>query len=248
MPKENPFIFDDGDVKGCILADLKLLHRMRDSFDYVHSKLRKLGCHVEGRLPKPTPEHFNEGKNYSWVALTSYTVRMLIRAYGSHFTVYAQRDTPGWFPRCSAFMYSVDTKKITIKDKIRGFPRPGDMLDIEGYYNGALYGNPALCFNTHLSMILKAIRKDDVHSLWNDYAYKRQHFVKIQNIYDGESIVSIDRLVFCAEELSTQHICLAAENEVLEAIKKYKKGDIFSTDRRGHNKVIARWYADEVLK
>lgn len=39
-------------------------------------------------------------------------------------------------------------------------------------------------------------------------------------VFVGESIYSVDKLIFCAEELSSTHTALFAENEMLEKLKE----------------------------
>ena len=236
--KNKVFNFKEDEVKGKILYDLRLMNRMKDSFEYLHGKLSALGFHVEGETPQLAKKHFSEGKSYDWVAITSGNVRMLIRTYQMHYTVYtclAEEWKGGHLDKYyGAFSFYVNTDKIRQEDKIDGVPDPGDDWDdswsLRDYYHDWLYDQPFLLFNQHMAAIIEIIGNRDVHTLWNTHSFERPHFVEVKNIHHGEEITSFDELIFCAEEMSTKHMQLFSENEMLEEIKKFKAGDEFNGD------------------
>ncbi len=242
MIKETVFNFSNDHVKAKIAYDLQLFKRIGKSFDYTHKKLVSLGHHVEGDKPQLSKGICIEGKNYNWVAVTSGNVKILIRTYDNHFTVYTCLEETHEYKNtktgkmCTytdkeygAFTYHTDTTKITIDDEIEGIPKPKNKDEdyIEDYYMDCFYNNPFTMFNTQLKGLIDVIGKHEVHTLWNDYSFARPKFVSIKIAYNGESVSSFDKLFFCAEELSCKHMELFAENEMLEGIKKFKVGDEF---------------------
>ena len=239
------FNFDSDEVKSKIAYDLKLFNRMENSFDYIHATLVKLKKHVSGDSPKLIKRSFLEGKNYNWVAITSGNVKILIRAYGCHFTVYTCLEEErkwGVDKRYSAFIYHVKTNEITIDDEIEGIPKPkkDDVDYISDHYMDYFFEKPFAMFNTQMDTLIGLVRKQKVRSLWNTYSFERPKFVRIKNIHCGESINSFDELIFCAEELSSIHTTLFSENDMLKAIKKFKVGDKFEGDGIYHSGTITK--------
>jgi hypothetical protein len=80
--------------------------------------------------------------------------------------------------------------------------------------------------------------KSRVQSLWNSVGFIRPKHVDVRNVYDGESITSVDKLIFCAEELSTMQMGLYAETDVLDMLKS------LPTDTVG--KLLGRYEITEV--
>ncbi len=227
------FKFSDDDVKSKIIYDLKLMKRIGKSFDYVHEKLKELGHHVSGDTPL-TKDICSEGKSYRWVAITNGNVKILIRIYNLHFTIYTclEEKMDKWsVKRYGSFTYMVDTKKITEDDEIEGIPTPSEGEQyIADYYSDYMYDQPFLMLNSQMKTLIEIIRKQEVHTLWNNYSFERPHFITVKNIYDNNNISSIDDIVFCAEELSNKHIELFAQTDMLEGIKRFKVGDEFKGD------------------
>jgi len=232
MSNVSVFDFSGDHVKSKITYKLKLFRRMGESFEYVHDKLVSLGHHVSGDSPKVNNDICSEGKNYDWVAITSGNVKMLIRTYHMHFTVFTCVEDAKWLDRhYGAFTYNVNTKKMTKDDEVEGIPKPSeDEKYPDEYYSDYLFDDPFLMFNRQLDTILEIVRRGEVHTLWNTYSFERPKFVEVKNVYDGESITSFDELIFCGEELSCKHMQLFAETDMFEEIQKFKVGDRFIGD------------------
>ena len=206
------FKFDGDDIKRHIQYEMRLLDKMEASFEYVFKTLTKLGYHKN--VTKLKKIDFNKykcdkGKNYNWYAITSGAANFLIRTYGSHFTIYTKnvverKLTSGHTydrNRYSAFTLHSNTNKMSDK-----------MSD-------SFCDNPFQDLNVLFPTIVDHVLRDRVQSLWNSVSFPRPDHCDIKNVYDGESITSIDQIIFCAEELSNIHISMYAQNEILEALK-----------------------------
>ena len=235
------FDFDDDHVKSKLNYDLDMYNRMGKAFDYIHATLTKLGHCVNGkkRIPKINPKKLQEDKNYKWIAVTFNNVKMVIRVYNTHLTVFTCLEETRSYEKgktwtdkyYGAFMYNTLYDKIKAEDVIPGvrYSKKRDDEDyLHDYYMDELFENPFLVFNTHLPKLIEMIKDRNIRSLWNSYSFERPHFVKVKTAFEGsESINSVDEYIFCAQELSFKHTQLFAENDMLEEIKKFKVGDHF---------------------
>lgn len=209
---EKILIFDNNDVYNKILRDLKLIKRLGKSFDFIYEKLIVENKDFNGKDLNTLK--FNEGKNYNWVAFTVEDVKFIIRQYGSHLTVYLKflryecesyKDY-----EYGAFTFHADIDKLNIDD------------DEHDRLHELYYEEPLHEFNKTFTSLLKNIKKRHLHGIWNDLSYERPKHCKVNLIFDGESISSVDKLIFCAEEFSTLHVQLFAENEMIEMLKNIK--------------------------
>lgn len=208
------FRFEADDIKGHIRYEMKLMRKMGKSFDYIHDMLTKLNYHKEYKAAdtiKLENLKYDEGKNYNWIAITCGRVKLILRVYGGHFTIFCRNETVHQFEkmsytekRYSAFTFYVDTKKV-----------PEDKRD---YYHEHSFED----LNNAMPEMIKMIAEDKVCSFWNNYSLKRPDHCEIKNVFDGEDIVSVDKLIFCAEELSSEHLSLFAQNDMLEILKSLK--------------------------
>jgi len=231
------FKFSEDEARSLFEYNLKLVGRIGSSFDYVFEKMEKLGHHISGDNPKLSKDKFREGKNYHWSSLkTDDNIQMLFRQYGQHLTVYTCRTTPLYDgdtllwteTNYSSFTFHVETSKITREDVIEGIPQPDESIKwVSDYYSDYFYDEPFLMFNIYLPEIIQHVRKGNEWLISNSSSIKVPKFVDIKMIFHGNTIDSYDNIIYCAEELSNTHICLFAENEMLEAIKQYNVGDTF---------------------
>lgn len=206
------FKFEADDIKNYIRYEMNLYDRISESFDYVHSMLVKIKCH---KVLKPTDVvkleklKYNKGKNYNWIAITCGDVKLVLRVYGHHFTFYCKNEMadkaetrPYRRTRYSAFTFYVETEKIADIKK-RDYTYEHNFEDL----------------NSIMQDIIKKVAENEVQGLWNSYSLVRPDYCEVENIYYGEEVSSIDKLIFCCEELSSQHLELFAENDMLETLK-----------------------------
>jgi len=209
------FKFDADDIKRHIKYELNLIARIGNSFNFVHETLTRKGFNLD---LKPTDEvdldkdviKWNEGKNYNWLGITCGNVKLLIRSYGSHFTIYSHFNKKKKFKDVeysddlySAIMFSTNRDKIT-DDKL----------------SDSYCDYPTKDLNDVLHSLIKMIEEEKVWKLWNNLSFKRPDHCDVDNIFHNEEIDSVDKLIFCAEELSSEHMGLFAENNMVVMLEE----------------------------
>ena len=250
--KFKPFQFDKKDVERLMKSELNILHKEKKSFDYVFNKLKELGHYLSGDdivFPDKydDKEIWKETKNYDWVAVENGNVQFIIRKYGLHYTIFQcliSEHSMEWEGKKSvwtekkygAFYFQTDTDFVTEEEpdlmndpSFKDYKYPSDFFcDGNDYYD----------INKYIHLLIDHTR-ERMESMWivkgvdGEYPPKR---IKVQDVFDGESITSIDKLIFCCEELSQIELELFSENEMLEKIKTLKVGDKFhdSFERNPH--------------
>jgi hypothetical protein len=223
---DKPFKFSNRDLEFKIVHDLKLLEKMGKSFDFIYDKLVKKNAFLDvTNLDEIDLEtiSWDEGKNYNWCTIKDDKLDFIIRKYGNHHTIYTRLTKIEKFntQEYKEFEYSgltFHTNTENLSDELSDFYCDQNSHDL----------------NIHFKELCKFIKGDKFESLWNDYSFKRPKHVEIEQIFNGrERIYSVDKLMFCAEELSSSHEFFFAENEMVDKLKTLKVGDKF-----GNNSII----------
>ena len=229
MSKELVFKFSDGDLKRLIISDLNLNRRMRKSFDYVYDKLKDLGHYLkpESYVIPDNEDYiesglFKKGKSYHWSAIDYDTVRILIRKYSNHLTIFSrleiEKDGYKDIDYACFELYTDTSIEYELNQQGKS--------DIENYHGDFFWCNPFYDYNLLIKDIVEHIREGHVWLLDNNASIPRPKRVKLKPFYHGEeSIDSIDKMVFAAEELAHIHMVLFAENDMVEKLKTLKVGD-----------------------
>lgn len=196
------FDFNRREIEHLIQYNSKLLRRIDKSFKYVYDKFKTLGNFID--ITKLTEVDFNEanlneGKNYEWLAVQSGNTEMIFRKYGSHITIF-MKNNDGYVETCAFYF-------ITDKNKLDDDSQWDEYCD-----------NGFIDLNTHIFEIVK--NASEPHRLDCIDLPKR---CEIEIAYINEQITSIDRLMFCAEELSSVNMLFYSENEMLDMIKVLSK-------------------------
>lgn len=214
MTTENKvFNFDGDEIKRHIQYNMELLYKMEDSFNFVFNKLNHIGNNLDvSNLEKIDLYNgdWKEGKSYDWLSVTCNDVNLIIRKYGSHFTIYFKlmiiRELSGGekydSSKYGSFIFNTDKNKI-------------DDNKCDFYYD-----KPCHDLNNVFFDMVKHISKNKGHMLWNPVSFKRPDHCEVEMIFIGETIYSIDKLIFCAEELSRTHLEIFAENDTLDKLKE----------------------------
>lgn len=209
MKNDLVFNFDSEDIKKYIQYDLNLLRKISKSFNYIQNTFKKLGHFLEidfENFDDLEKANWRNGKNYDWLSIVNGNIELLIRQYRYHFTIYSKLtiDRDGYTEKqFSCFTFNTNTDLITDKNS----------------YDDSYYEDNYYELNKHLKAIFEIIRNDDVRMISNPYTLIRPKHCEVSMIFSGESMYSIDKLIFCAEELSNLHIELFSENEMLEKLK-----------------------------
>lgn len=193
--EQKVFKFDDNEIKNNIVYGMRLLKKMNKSFRYVSDKLTTLGFHYDfnGELDEIDLDElkWNDGKNYKWLSLTNKNVQLIIRSYGSHHTIFTK------LIKTQKLIHSNYDKHIygafifnTVLDKVNS------------EFHDMYVENPYHDLNKALKQIFEQISKGLMHLFWNDLSLIRPKHSDVNIIFINEEIYSIDKIIFCAEELS----------------------------------------------
>jgi len=236
------FKFDKKDVDHLIQRELDLPHRIGKSFDYVYEKLKSLGQHLSfsGDISIPEEEYsdliergiFKKGKNYHWTSLDSGDVKIIIRAYRQHLTIFTrlERETGGKFSynkkTYSCFEINTDSDiEYHLNEEGKS-----EIPEYNDFGEDFFYCKPFYDFNLLIGPIVKHIREDRLWLIWNPTSIPRPKRVDMKLYFDfkysDKAIENIDKTIFAAEELSNIHSGLFSENEMLEKIRKLKVNDM----------------------
>ncbi len=226
------FKFDKRNIDSYILRTLNIKNKFKKSFAYVFDKLlpmnskkKALLTNTEFDLEKLT---WYEGKNYDWIALTDNIknplIQLLIRQYENHFTIffkykYKVTEDPKidefFYTRSGVFTFYTNIDKLSDKEH-------------DSYIDDRFKD-----LNKYLPEIIKLMREDNIDSVWNSYSLKlesekqRPKHIEAKCSWDGgDTISSVDEIIFAVEELFQKHLELFAQTDMIEKIKTLKKGDM----------------------
>lgn len=198
------FKFEERDVVSYMMHKLKLGSKFKESFNYIISKMpvKKLGT-----LSKMK---WDIGKNYDWIVIEEGMVTFIIRKYQTHFTIFIKVEAEEkWNSKFGCFMFHSDCEKMN-----------DDTSDI-------YVENNFIDLDELLKPLFKFIADGNIHSLWNNYSFKRPDHVSIKNIWNGgDDLSNINEFIFCCDELFSKYLELFAQTDMLEKIKTIKVGDI----------------------
>ena len=247
-----PFRFEKDDVVRHIVREMKAVKEFKGSFEYVFDKLKTLGHYIAGdNIIIPSQYEYGdkiwmERKNYPWLAIESKGVRMMIRAYQQHYTIYYNINEK----------LSVEIEDGKNYDYTEGkygvftFFTDSDLIDLDElreelgipdakYPQDHLNELPAYDLNKWINQLVDlAIERFGSMWLVGDNDNKLPKRIKIKDVFDIKGFMSdahinkIDDFVFACEEIGQVHLELFAENEMVERLKELKVGDSF-----GNNKI-----------
>jgi hypothetical protein len=211
MINDQLFKFEKSDIESYIRYDMKLFKEMRKSFNFIYDKMIVLGFNLNinsDEVVDLEKQNWDEGKNYHWLAITSGDVKLLIRAYGNHFTIFSklykiEKYDEIELPESIYSAFTFYTNRDHMTDKLSDFYVDNRFHDI----------------NNALLEIINIVKNKEVQSMWNPYSFTRPEHCEVKNVFNQENVVSIDKLIYCAEELSFKHTELFAENDMFEILK-----------------------------
>jgi len=218
------FKFERDEIDSHIKYELNLFNRIKKPLDYVFESLEKNGYSLTlTSLEKVNLKKvkFNEGKSYNWCVIKFENVKLMIRSYQQHLTIFTRAEiycdileknkiTRG------AFTFHTDFDRMKLTDK-----QHDRKLDF-------MWDNPLLDLNKVIKEIFEHLKKDKFHWLDNSASLKLPDGVKLKQAYEdrgfGEQrIYSFDLLTFCFEEINSLHVQYFAENTMFEYLPELKK-------------------------
>lgn len=212
------FKFSDSDAKDYINRKLRLTKKIKQSFQYLTSKMKPQKIRKDlGELK------WEEGKNYDWAYVVSGSAEFIIRKYSRHFTIFTRNTVPKDLgggdiikrSNYSCFTFNTDNSKLTDKESDLRCDRP--FIDL----------------NVHINRLVEVVQNDKVGWLWNSASHPREEYVEIKNVYDGDHISDVNLLLFACDEICEKYFQHFSESETLQALNNFKTGDVFTKDFHG---------------
>ena len=196
-----------------LLREMGLSDKFKKSFNYLLSKLP-----IQTIVDDLSKLKWDEGKSYDWAIIKKDNVHLVIRKYGTHFTVFFKNK------------YKITDNELIddyFHTKYGCFTFDTDRHKVENYDRYVDYN--FLDINNHIDSLIELIAADKIYSLWNSYSFKRPAHIDVKNVWNGgEDICSIDTFVFGCEELFGKYLELFAQTEMFEKVKTFKVGDRLS--------------------
>lgn len=208
------FDFSKSTIESYISYDLNLFTKFKSSLNYIISKL------PNQRLGKSLGElQWEKGKDYNWAVIKDENLTLLIRQYNRHFTIFLKNRVKVtddselddlFYTKYGCFTF------FTNSDKVENY----DLYENNNFFD----------IDLKINELIEFLKADKLHSIWNTWSFPRPNHIEIKNIWNGgDNISSIDKLVFCCEELFSKNLELFAKNEMLEKIKTFKEGDLIGS-------------------
>lgn len=195
--------FDKQSVSYQLIYDMKCRENFQFGFNYLANKisLKKIG-----NLSKMK---WIEGKNYDWIGLRDKDVIILIRKYHTHFTIYFKREKQNSSEYYGCFIFSTNNEMLSDEESDKRVD--DNCIDL----------------NKHIKRLVDVIRERKIHSIWNNYSYKREKYIELKNVWNGgEDICNIDDFIFALEELGNKFTSVFSKTDMLERIKSIKVDDV----------------------
>lgn len=207
------FDFEDNHLKNMVVYEMKLVERMERAFDYIFDKLIKFNEKFGTKLTALDLGELKlqEGKNYNWCAFNAGVVQFIARTYGQHVTLFIKYGYH-YNEKHDYTLYKYAS--MTYYTELKGMSDDEHDSMLDKFYN-----NPFFELNKVFPSLLEMIKENKLHAIWNNISFERPDYCEPKLAYNGEDIRSLDLTIFCAEELSTKHSQLYAENEMLEMLK-----------------------------
>lgn len=213
------FKFEKESLVSHIRYDMHLFDKAKKPLDYICDTLEKNGHSIT--LTSLNKIDLNkvkekEGKNYNWSVVNYKNVRLLIRTYKQHLTIYTKVFNKEKKYDDDKYVYGAFTFHTNL-DLFKGTDKQHDAL------MDKMYNNPFLKLNECAKQMFEVLIERGVYWVWNSACWKTPELVEVKLAYEKENIHSIDTFVFCMEEIDHLHCQLYAENTMLEKLPELKK-------------------------
>lgn len=178
------FKFERETVTNYLIREVKLLSKIKKSFNYVADKLSNQA------LPTDLETlDWCKGKNYNWCVIKEGDVTLIIRQFRTHFTIFTKLAKKGKeyyeegeLDSFGCFMYHSDSSLLSDKE------------------SDALCDDNFLDLNNSISQIIEMVSKGKTQ-FWNPSSFTRPKHVIVESVYSSENISSVDRIILASEEI-----------------------------------------------
>lgn len=210
------FKFDKDEIVRHIRYDLEMFSKAKEPLDYICEKLEETGHSLTlTSLSKINLKKVKEkeGKNYNWSVVKYKNVRLLIRTYKQHLTIFTKVEKKdGKYDRTEYGAFTFHTNM----DLFKGDDDKHDQI-MDEFYN-----NPFRDLNKCAKQLFEVLIERGVYWVWNSACWKTPECVQVKLAYEKESIHSIDEFVFCMEEIDHLHCQVFAENTMFKKLPELK--------------------------
>lgn len=220
------FKFEKNDITHYLEYELKVFNRVKEPINYIIKRLVEAGNYkaLTDDDMSLTGMSEDEGKSYNWSVATYKNITLLIRRYNTHFTIYYKIETDkkefmseDKKINRGAFVFHLDYDKV---------PK-GKSDEMHGKHWDA----PFTTLNESIKNIFDLLIERGGGWFWNSVCIKRPDYVEMKDIYNGNTISSLDLFTYCLEEIDTMYCCMFAQHTMLNKLKDFenKIGEMFDT-------------------
>jgi hypothetical protein len=212
------FKFGKDEITDHILYEMKLFKKVKEPLNYIFKTLEENGHSLTLKsLDKKinlNKVKQNERKNYNWSVINYKNVKMLIRSYQQHLTIYTKVTKPCEFREKDISEFAAFTFHSNMK--FFNDDKHDEMLD-------TLYDNPFFDLNQCIKQMLEVIIERGTYWVQNSACLKVPKHVEIKLAFDNDQIHGVDNFIFCMEEIDSLHCQLFAENTMFKKLGELKK-------------------------
>jgi len=213
------FEFKKDSVTDHIRYELKLFSKCKEPLNYIFKTLEDNGHSlILKSLDKINLNKVKEleGKNYNWSVINYKNVKLLIRTYKQHLTIFTKITKP------------CEYDKGKIIDEFGAFTFRTDMEFFKGSNSehdavmDEFYENPFADLNKCAKQLFQVLIERGVYWVPNSACWKTPKYVQVKLAYEKESIHSLDNFVFCMEEIDFLYSQLFSENTMFKKLAELK--------------------------
>lgn len=224
------FKFEKDEIMSHIRFDLQLLERIKEPLKYIFKTMKDKGHsltlkNLDGKIDlKKAKQH--KGKNYNWSVITYKNAQLLIRQYGENFTIFTKVTKPSPYDKgktiteFGAFTFHTELNFLKLTDN-----QHDKLMD-------KFYTNCFLELNQYVKSLFEVLIERGVYWVWNSACWKVPEHNVISLAFEKENIHSLDKFVFCFEEIDSFNCQLFAENDMFTKLSELKVGDKFGEDSK----------------
>lgn len=205
-----PSNFEKSDIERIMIYELNLGRKFKDSLNFLFDKMPNNPI-VEDLEILP----WKEGKSYRWVVVVDGDLKMLIRGYHTHFTIFTKYRVKHTDDDYVDEYFHTKFGCFTFYTDTHGLDESDEYCD-----------NRCRDLNQYFPKIVEMLKSNKFHFISNSAALPHPKHIEIKPIWaGGETIYSIDNFGFALEELDQKHLEVFSETETLNYLKNYAVGD-----------------------
>lgn len=217
------FKFEKNNIETHFRYEMKMFEKIVEPLNYIFKTLEDNGHSLTLKsLDKVNLNKVkqNKGKNYNWSVINYKNVKMLIRTYKQHLTI---------FTKVTKKIENKDGGREREKVELTAFTFHSDLKYFRGDKADRMseerYENPFLDLNSCIKQMFEVIIDRGTYWVQNSACLKVPEHVEIRLAFSGESIHGFDNFIFCLEEIDSIYGQLFAENAMLKKLNDFKGGE-----------------------